>query len=92
MIMVSNSRALENLHIILVVTSFVTQMVPWNGARGANSYVKKMMINYETMFGDKPHEYNTPMAEKGYPEIDNPELLDATCINNFSLQLVHFSG
>jgi Reverse transcriptase (RNA-dependent DNA polymerase) len=52
-------------------------------AWGANSYVKKMIINYETMFGNKPHEYNTPMAEKDHPEIDNTELLDATGIKQY---------
>jgi hypothetical protein len=25
-----------------------------------NSHVKKMLINYETMFGCKPKDYNTP--------------------------------
>jgi hypothetical protein len=40
-------------------------------AWGANSYVKKMLINYDTMFGCKPKEYNTPMEEKDHPETDN---------------------
>ena len=52
-------------------------------AWGANSYVKKMLVNYETMFGSKPKEYNTPMEEKDHPEIDNSELLDATGIKQY---------
>jgi hypothetical protein len=35
-----------------------------------------MLINYETMFGSKPKEYSTPLAEKYHMELDNSELLD----------------
>jgi hypothetical protein len=33
-------------------------------AWGAQSYVKKMLHNYEIMFEGKPKEYTTPMAER----------------------------
>jgi hypothetical protein len=42
-----------------------------------------MIINYETVFGSKPKEYNTPMEEKNHPDIDNTELLDATGIKQY---------
>jgi hypothetical protein len=48
----------------------VILMVPW----GAQTYVEKMLMNYETMFGSKPKEYSTPMAEKDHPELDNSEV------------------
>jgi hypothetical protein len=50
---------------------------------GAQSYVEKMLINYETMFGYKPKEYSTPMAEKDHPEIDNSEQLDNLGIKQY---------
>jgi hypothetical protein len=43
-------------------------------AWGAQSYVKNLLISYETMFGSKPREYSTPMAEKDHPELGNSEL------------------
>jgi hypothetical protein len=52
-------------------------------AWGASSYVKKMLGNYETMFGSKPKEYSTPMEEKDHPEIDTTELVDATGIKQY---------
>ena len=33
-------------------------------AWGALSYVEKLLINYETMFGSKPKEYSTPLAKR----------------------------
>jgi hypothetical protein len=42
-------------------------------AWGAQSYVEKMLISYKTMFGSKPKEYSTPMAEMDHPEIENSE-------------------
>jgi hypothetical protein len=42
-----------------------------------------MIINYETMFGRKPKENNTPMEENNHPEIDNTKLLDATGIKQY---------
>ena len=52
-------------------------------AWGAKSYVSKMLINYETMFGCKPKEYSTPMAEKDHPEIDQSSLLDILGIKQY---------
>jgi hypothetical protein len=42
-----------------------------------------MLINYETMFGSKPKDYSTLMAEKDHPEIDNSELLDNLGIKQY---------
>jgi hypothetical protein len=52
-------------------------------AWGAQSYVEQMLINYETMFGSKPKEYSTPMAEKDYPELNTSELLDNLGIKQY---------
>ena len=52
-------------------------------AWGAQSYVKKMLHNYEITFGGKPKEYSTPMAEKDHPELDTSELLDSTGIKQY---------
>jgi hypothetical protein len=45
-------------------------------AWGAHSYVKKMLSNYEYMFGEKPRVYSSPMWEKDHPESDNSEEVD----------------
>ena len=37
---------------------------------GAKSYIGQMMINYKTMFGEKPKEYNSPMDKNDHPELD----------------------
>jgi hypothetical protein len=50
---------------------------------GASSYVKKMLINYEIMFGEKPKEYSHPIAEKDHPELDTSELLDDIGIKQY---------
>jgi hypothetical protein len=42
-----------------------------------------MLINYETMFGSKPKEYSTPMAEKDHLELDNSELVDDLGIKQY---------
>jgi hypothetical protein len=36
-------------------------------AWGTSSYVKKMLVNCEFMFGEKPKEYSSPMVEKDHP-------------------------
>jgi hypothetical protein len=36
---------------------------------GAKSYIGRMMINYETMFGEKPKEYNLPMDKNDHPAV-----------------------
>ena len=52
-------------------------------AWGASSYIKKMIINYTTMFGEKPKEASSPMVEKDHPELDTTEELDATGIKQY---------
>jgi hypothetical protein len=42
-----------------------------------------MLINYKTMFGSKPKEYSTPMAEKDHPEIDSSDLLENLGIKQY---------
>ena len=44
---------------------------------GASTYIKKMLLNYEHMFHEKPKEYSAPIEEKDHPEVDlTPELDD----------------
>jgi hypothetical protein len=52
-------------------------------AWGASSYVKKMLINYEVMFGEKPKEYAAPMCERDHPELDSTEELDDIGIKQY---------
>ena len=52
-------------------------------AWGTSSYVKKMLINYEHMFGEKPKEYSSPMLEKDHPELDLTPELDETGIKQY---------
>ena len=52
-------------------------------AWGAQSYVEKKLIKYETKFGSKPKEYSTPMAKKDHQELDNSELLDDLGIKQY---------
>jgi Reverse transcriptase (RNA-dependent DNA polymerase) len=50
---------------------------------GATSYIKKMLINYETMFGFKPKECSSPMEEKYHPELDLTPELDENGIRQY---------
>jgi hypothetical protein len=52
-------------------------------AWGAQLYVEKILINYKTMFGSKPKEYFTSMAEKDHLELDNSELLDSIGVKHY---------
>jgi hypothetical protein len=52
-------------------------------AWGACSYIKKMLTNYEIMFGCKPKEYSSPMAEKDHPELDYSEEPDKEGIKQY---------
>ena len=52
-------------------------------AWGAKSYVKKIVINYERMFGSKPREYTSPIADKDHPELDTTMFLDETGIKQY---------
>jgi hypothetical protein len=44
---------------------------------GAHSYVFKMLINFETVFGSKPIEFATPMIEKDHSMIETSYILVA---------------
>jgi hypothetical protein len=50
---------------------------------GATSYVKKMIANYEVMFGSKPTEYSAPMIAKDHPELDTTPELDENGIKQY---------
>jgi hypothetical protein len=52
-------------------------------AWGAASYVKKMVMNYEIMFGKKPTKYSSPMIPKDHPELDLSPLLDENGIKQY---------
>lgn len=52
-------------------------------AWGAQSYIAKMLINYERMFDSKPKEFSTPMVDKDHPEIDDTEFLDELGIKQY---------
>lgn len=44
-------------------------------AWGAKSYIKRMLDNYKTMFGDLPKMYSSPLVAGDSPELDtSPEL------------------
>ena len=45
-------------------------------AWGAQTYIKKMLGNYERMFGMKPKEYSAPLEKGDHPEIDVTDELD----------------
>jgi hypothetical protein len=52
-------------------------------AWGTNSYVKKMIQNYEIMFGEKPKEASSPVTDKDHPELDLTEELDSAGIKQY---------
>jgi hypothetical protein len=42
---------------------------------GSKTYVKRMLKNYERMFGEPPKEFLTPLDKDDHPELDmTPEL------------------
>jgi hypothetical protein len=49
-------------------------------AWGAQSYVKKMLLTYEKLFGQNPKEFSAPMEEGDHPELDLTPELDANGI------------
>jgi Reverse transcriptase (RNA-dependent DNA polymerase) len=49
-------------------------------AWGAQSYVKKMLLTYEKLFGQNPKEFSAPMEEGDHPELDLTPELDAADI------------
>jgi hypothetical protein len=47
-------------------------------------YIEKMMMGYETMFGEKPStKVYSPLEKGDHPELDTSELLDQTGIQQF---------
>jgi hypothetical protein len=52
-------------------------------AWGARSYVEKMLVNYEIMFGNKPKEWGSPVDKGDHPELDVSEFLDANGIRQY---------
>ena len=52
-------------------------------AWGAESYIKKMLVNYEIMFGCKPKEWGSPVEKGDHPELDVSEFLDVHGIRQY---------
>ena len=52
-------------------------------AKGAKTYIKKLLLNYEQMFGGPPKEFSAPLDPKDHPEIDGSPLLDADGIKRY---------
>ena len=50
---------------------------------GASTYIKKLLSNYEIMFGEKPKEYICPLDPKDHPEIDVSAFLDSDGIQRY---------
>jgi hypothetical protein len=49
----------------------------------AMTYIKRMLSNYERMFGSMPREYNTPLEPGDHPELDTSEFLDDDGIKTY---------
>ena len=43
---------------------------------GSQSYVEKMLKNYERQFGSMPHKKSSPLVDGDHPELDTTDLLD----------------
>ena len=52
-------------------------------AWGASFYIKKIIINHTTMFGEKPKDASSPMVDKDHPDFDTIKELDATGIKQY---------
>jgi hypothetical protein len=50
---------------------------------GAQTYIKRLISNYETMFGNLPREYFSPMDKDDAPELDVSELCGPNGVNKF---------
>jgi hypothetical protein len=50
---------------------------------GAKTYIKRMLANYERMFGTMPRDSNTPLEPGDHPELDTSELLDDDGIKKY---------
>ena len=52
-------------------------------AWGAKSYIKRMLDNYKTMFGELPKPYSAPLVTGDAPELDTSMELDADGIKKY---------
>jgi Reverse transcriptase (RNA-dependent DNA polymerase) len=52
-------------------------------SHGPKTYIDKMMVNYERMFGNKPKEYSSPLEKNDHPELDDSELLNEEGITQY---------
>jgi hypothetical protein len=50
---------------------------------GAQTYVKRLLLNYEIMFGNLPREYFSPLDKTDAPELDTSELCGPDGVNKF---------
>ena len=50
---------------------------------GAKSYIKKLMGNYERMFGNLPHKAGAPLPTGDSPELDQSDLLNEERVKKY---------
>ena len=50
---------------------------------GAKTYIKRLLANFERMFGTMPRECNTPLESGDHPELDTSEFLDNDGIKKY---------
>ena len=50
---------------------------------GAQTYIKKLLVNYEIMFGKLPNEVLAPLDSKDHPETDDTPFLGADDIKRY---------
>ena len=43
---------------------------------GPKRYIEKMITAYESMFGEKPRPYNSPLDRNDHPELEDTSLLE----------------
>ena len=59
---------------------------------GPRRYIEKMIAAYESMFGEKPHTYSSPLERNDHPELDDSNVLEAILRTNISPWSMHFNG
>jgi hypothetical protein len=50
---------------------------------GPKRYIEKMLENYESMLGEQPRVYSSPLEKNDHPELDDSNLLEAQDITKF---------
>lgn len=50
---------------------------------GAKTYIKRMLANYQRMFGTMPQEANSPLEPNDHPELDTSEFLEDEDIKKY---------